>query len=90
MDKEIWVSHHELIASLEMRVTIEAKMITGNCRSPHNYNDTQMVEVTGQPPYTLAMVRESVESEYIHQLMDTRDREDSSRTMWKSKTYGYT
>lgn len=73
MDKEIWVSHHELIASLEMRVTIEAKMITGNCRSPHNYNDTQMVEVTRQPPYTLAMVRKSVKSGYIHQLQDTRD-----------------
>lgn len=78
---EIWRSYHELIASLEMRVTIEAKMVTRNGRSPHNYNDTQMIEVAGQPPYTLAMIRKSMKPEYVHQLCVIKERVVVGHTM---------
>ena len=66
MDKEIWANYHQLIACLETRVTIKAKVVTGYGGSPHDYNDTQMIEVARQPPYTLAMVRKSVKSGYIN------------------------
>ena len=66
------MNYHELIAFLKMRVTIKAKVVTGNRRSPHNDNDSQMIEVARQPPYTLAMVRKSVKSGYMNQFWDAR------------------
>lgn len=43
-------------------MTIESKMIAGDCGSPHHDDNTQMIEVTGQPPYSFTVIREGVKS----------------------------